>query len=95
MTWYAIKMGPGKYGIFDTFADENGRNAHLNGEIAKALFAKAKDCSLVHPRLISLRFSHRRADARFKSSPPEFVTYRNRMTDYGPGRMRPGLRVSV
>ncbi len=29
--------------IFDTFADENGRNAHLNGEIAKALFAKAKD----------------------------------------------------
>src|SRR5258706_15298040 len=36
-------MGPGKYGIFDTFADDNGRNAHLNGEIAKALFAKAKD----------------------------------------------------
>src|SRR5579864_3217129 len=43
ISWYAIKMGPGKYGIFDTFADENGRNAHLNGEIAKALFAKAKD----------------------------------------------------
>ena len=43
VSWYAIKMGRGKYGIFDTFADENGRNAHLNGEIAKALFAKAKD----------------------------------------------------
>lgn len=43
ISWYAIKMGPGKYGIFDTFADENSRNAHLNGEIAKALFAKAKD----------------------------------------------------
>jgi quinol monooxygenase YgiN len=43
ISWYAIKMGPGKYGIFDTFADENGRNAHLNGEIAKALFAKASD----------------------------------------------------
>ena len=43
ITWYAVKMGPGKYGIFDTFADENGRNAHLNGEIAKALFAKAKN----------------------------------------------------
>ncbi len=43
VSWYAIKLGPGKYGIFDTFADENGRNAHLNGEIAKALFAKAKD----------------------------------------------------
>ena len=43
ISWYAIKMGPGKYGIFDTFADENGRNAHLNGEIAKALFARAGD----------------------------------------------------
>lgn len=43
ISWYAIKMGPGTYGIFDTFTDENGRNAHLNGEIAKALFAKAKD----------------------------------------------------
>jgi quinol monooxygenase YgiN len=43
ISWYAIKMGPGKYGIFDTFADENGRNAHLNGDIAKALFAKAED----------------------------------------------------
>jgi quinol monooxygenase YgiN len=43
ISWYAIKMGPGKYGIFDTFADENGRNAHLNGEIAKALFAKAAE----------------------------------------------------
>jgi quinol monooxygenase YgiN len=43
LSWYAIRLGPGKYGIFDTFADENGRNAHLNGEIAKALFAKAKD----------------------------------------------------
>ena len=43
ISWYAIKMGPGKYGIFDTFADDAGRNAHLNGEIAKALFAKADE----------------------------------------------------
>ena len=35
VTWYAIKMGGARYGIFDTFAEENGRNAHLNGEIAK------------------------------------------------------------
>jgi len=51
ITWYAIKMGPGKYGIFDTFADENGRNAHLNGDIAKALFAKAKDLFSQPPRV--------------------------------------------
>jgi quinol monooxygenase YgiN len=51
LTWYAIKLGPGKYGIFDTFADENGRNAHLNGEIAKALFAKAKDLLAKAPQI--------------------------------------------
>ena len=36
-TWYALKMGPSKFGIFDTFADEKGRNAHLGGEVAKAV----------------------------------------------------------
>jgi quinol monooxygenase YgiN len=51
VSWYAVKMGPGKYGIFDTFADENGRNAHLNGEIAKALFAKAKDLLSQPPKI--------------------------------------------
>jgi quinol monooxygenase YgiN len=39
VSWYAISMGGGKFGIFDTFNDETGRNAHLNGEIAKALMA--------------------------------------------------------
>ena len=40
--WYAIKEDkPGVYGIFDTFDDEAGRDAHLNGEIAKALMGKA------------------------------------------------------
>jgi quinol monooxygenase YgiN len=51
LSWYAVKMGPGKYGIFDTFADENGRNAHLNGEIAKALFAKAKELLAQPPKI--------------------------------------------
>lgn len=39
LTWYVVKLGPGMFGIFDTFADEAGRDAHLNGEIAKALFS--------------------------------------------------------
>jgi quinol monooxygenase YgiN len=52
VSWYAIKMGPGRYGIFDTFADENGRNAHLNGEIAKALFSKAKDLLAKPPDIL-------------------------------------------
>jgi quinol monooxygenase YgiN len=50
-TWYAVKLGPSKYGIFDTFRDEAGRNAHLTGEIAKALFAKAEDLFAVPPKV--------------------------------------------
>jgi quinol monooxygenase YgiN len=43
VTWYGVKMGPGIYGVFDTFDDEAGRDAHLNGEIAKALMANASE----------------------------------------------------
>ena len=43
VTWYGVKMGPGVYGVFDTFDDEAGRDAHKAGEIAKALSAKAPD----------------------------------------------------
>jgi quinol monooxygenase YgiN len=42
--WYGFKEDkPGVFGIFDTFDDEAGREAHLNGEIAKALMAKADE----------------------------------------------------
>ena len=51
VSWYAIKMGPGKYGIFDTFNDEAGRNAHLTGAIAKALFAKADELFAKAPEI--------------------------------------------
>src|SRR5258705_13656731 len=49
LKWYAIKIGPGKFGIFDTFANEAGRNAHLTGEIAKAL--TARELFAVSPRV--------------------------------------------
>lgn len=39
--WFAIKIGPSTFGIFDTFKDEAGRQAHLNGRIAAALMANA------------------------------------------------------
>jgi len=41
--WYALKLGPGTFGIFDTFESEEGRQAHLNGPIAAALMAKAPE----------------------------------------------------
>lgn len=42
-TWYALKFGPATFGIFDTFSDEHGRQAHLSGKIAEALMANAAD----------------------------------------------------
>jgi quinol monooxygenase YgiN len=49
--WYAVKLGPNRFGIFDTFRDEAGRKAHLNGEIAKALFAKADELLAEAPQI--------------------------------------------
>jgi quinol monooxygenase YgiN len=43
ISWYALKLGPSTFGIFDIFPDEDGRQAHLTGEVAKALMAKAAD----------------------------------------------------
>ena len=43
VTWYGVKMAAGTYGVFDTFNDEAGRDAHVNGDIAKALMAKAPE----------------------------------------------------
>jgi quinol monooxygenase YgiN len=40
VNWYALKQDDGQYSIFDTFEDEAGRDAHLNGDIAKALMSK-------------------------------------------------------
>jgi len=51
LKWYAIKLGPGKFGIFDTFANEAGRNAHLTGEIAKALGARTDELFAVPPQV--------------------------------------------
>ena len=50
-TWYAVKLGPSKFGIFDTFQNEQGREAHLTGEIAKALFAKAEELFAKPPQV--------------------------------------------
>ena len=41
ITWYALKLGPSTFGIFDTFPDDQGREAHLAGRVAAALMANA------------------------------------------------------
>ena len=42
VSWYAIQEGPSSFAIFDTFDDEAGQAAHLNGKVAAALMEKAK-----------------------------------------------------
>jgi quinol monooxygenase YgiN len=37
VTWYAFKISETRYAIFDTFAGQDGRTAHINGEMPKAL----------------------------------------------------------
>ena len=39
--WFALRLGPSTFGVFDAFRDEEGRQTHLNGPIAKALMAQA------------------------------------------------------
>jgi quinol monooxygenase YgiN len=42
-TWFALRLGPTTFGIFDTFPDESGRRAHLAGRVAAALMARASE----------------------------------------------------
>jgi quinol monooxygenase YgiN len=51
ISWFAIRMGPSTFGIFDVFEDESGRNAHLNGKIAAALMAKASELLAQPPKI--------------------------------------------
>lgn len=41
--WFAIRMGPTTFGVFDAFPDEAGRQAHLAGRVAAALKEKGAE----------------------------------------------------
>ena len=49
--WFALRLGPSTFGVFDAFADESGRQAHLNGLIAQALMAKAPELFVKPPAI--------------------------------------------
>ena len=49
--WFALRLGPSTFGIFDAFADEAGRKAHLAGPIAAALMANADELFAVPPQI--------------------------------------------
>jgi quinol monooxygenase YgiN len=43
IAWFAIRLGPSEFGIFDAFPDDAGRQAHLGGQVAAALMAQAPE----------------------------------------------------
>ena len=49
--WFALRLGPSTFAVFDSFQDESGRQAHLNGPIAKALMANAPNLLVAPPSI--------------------------------------------
>jgi quinol monooxygenase YgiN len=42
-SWFGMRLGDNTFGIFDTFADDSGRQAHLTGRVAQALQDQGSD----------------------------------------------------
>ena len=51
MLWFALRLGPSTFAVFDAFTDEAGRQTHLNGPIAKALMEIAPKLLAVPPTI--------------------------------------------
>ena len=51
LAWFAIRLGPSSFGIFDAFPDDAGRQAHLSGKVAAALMAKAPELLATSPSI--------------------------------------------
>jgi quinol monooxygenase YgiN len=49
--WFAIRLGPTTFGIFDVFPDDGGRDAHLNGQVAAALMQQAPELLARDPEI--------------------------------------------
>jgi quinol monooxygenase YgiN len=52
--WFALQLNATTFGIFDTFADEAGRDAHLSGKLAEALMAKAGELFASPPQIMKI-----------------------------------------
>ena len=53
-SWHAFKTGPSTFGIFDTFDDEAGRRAHLEGDIANLLLGRTEELLARPPQITSV-----------------------------------------
>jgi quinol monooxygenase YgiN len=50
-TWFSYQIDETTFGIFDTFPDEDSRQAHLDGEIADELMANADELLAAEPEI--------------------------------------------
>lgn len=51
LVWFAVRLSKTEFGIFDAFADDAARKAHLNGPIAAALMASADELLAEPPHI--------------------------------------------
>jgi quinol monooxygenase YgiN len=49
--WFSFRLGPTSFGIFDTFPDDSGRQAHLQGAVASALKEKGPELLAEEPSI--------------------------------------------
>ncbi len=54
VAWFAVRMGPSTFGIFDVFPDDAGRQVHLSGRVAEALMARADELFATPPAIEQL-----------------------------------------
>jgi len=54
IAWFGVRMGPTTFGIFDAFADEAGRQAHLSGLVAAALIERSPELFASPPKIEKL-----------------------------------------
>ena len=68
VTWYAIKFNENTFGIFDTFAGDEGRDAHLNGKVAEALMANAGELLAEPPKIEKINILAAKTGEKAESS---------------------------
>jgi quinol monooxygenase YgiN len=54
VTWFALRLGPATFGIFDAFVNEEGRQSHLTGAVAAALMSKAPELLAKPPQIVKV-----------------------------------------
>jgi len=52
--WFALRLDSSTFGIFDAFPNEAGRSAHLSGQVAAALMAKAGELLAKPPTIVNV-----------------------------------------